>query len=219
MAKRILVLNPNSTQSCTDAIDRAAEPFRAEDMTIEAETIQSGPPSVATMTEYALAQASVASHLQERNAAVDAVVVACFSDPALAAAHEITGAPCFGVGESAIYAAMQRGYRFGVIALGPASIARQQRRMAELGVDGRYVGSRPVGLSVPELADEGRTADAMAEAGRRLVEEDGAEAVIMGCAGMGDYRQMLAEATGAAAVVEPTQAALVAATGALRQGW
>ncbi len=220
MTKRILIVNPNSTRSCTDAIDRAAEPYRAADVAITAETIESGPASVVTMEDYARAQANVAAHFAGRNAAADAIVVACFSDPGVPAAHEITGAPCFGIGEAAIYAAMQRGYRFGVVALGPASVQRQRRRMAELGVAGRYAGSRVVNLSVPELANADRTADAMAAAARRLAEEDGADAVIMGCAGMGAYRGLLADAVGPhVAVIEPTQAALAAATGAVRQGW
>lgn len=220
MTKRILIVNPNSTQSCTDAIDRAAEPFRAADIAIEAETIQSGPPSVATMAEWAMAQAGVTAHLAARNETADAVIVACFSDPGLHAAKEITGAPCFGIGEAAIYAAMQRGYRFGVVALGASSVERQRRRMAELGVASRYAGSRTVGLSVPELADADRTADAMAAAALRLVQDDSADAIIMGCAGMGDYRALLADAVGpGVAVIEPTQAALAAATGAVRQGW
>ena len=54
--RRIRVINPNSTQSCTDAIDRAAEPFRRPDLEIVAETVADGPASVATMAEYAEAQ-------------------------------------------------------------------------------------------------------------------------------------------------------------------
>ena len=218
MPRRILIVNPNSTASCTAAIDRAADPFRQEGLEITAETVPTGPESVASMADYAIAQGELVRYLAGRNAEADAIVVACFSDPALPAAKETTGRPCFGIGEAGMLAAMQRGLSFGIVALAPASIERQRRRVAELGLGARYVGSRSVALSVPELADADRTADAMAAAGRKLVEQDGADVVVMGCAGMAGYRAGLEAAIGAP-VVEPTQAALAAAVGAVLQGW
>jgi len=218
MTKRILAINPNATESCTLSIRRAAEPFRREGLEIVAETVADGPASVASMADYAVAQGSLVCHLEARNANADAYVIACFSDPALPAAAEVTGRPCFGLGEAGMLAAMQRGQSFGIVALAPASVERQRRRVAELGLQSRYAGSRAVALSVPELADADRTVAAMIEAGRTLVRQDGADVVVMGCAGMADYRAELAEALGVP-VVEPTQAALAAATGAVLQGW
>lgn len=115
-------------------------------------------------------------------------------------------------------AAMQRGLRFGIVALAESSVERHRRRVAELGISARYAGSRPVSLSVPELVDSERVIAAMADAGRALVEVDGADVVIMGCAGMADYRGALAAAIGVP-VVEPTQAAVGVAVSAARQGW
>lgn len=218
MTARIVVVNPNSTESCTAAIDRAAAPFRRNGVEIVAETVAAGPPSVASMADYALAQGPLVAHVAARNADVDAIVVACFSDPALPAVQEVSGRPCFGLGEAGMLAALQRGVRFGIVALAAASVARQQRRVGELGLLARYAGSRPVALAVPELADPDRTMDAMIEAGRRLVAEDGADVLVMGCAGMADYRAALAAAVGAP-VVEPTQAAIANALGAALQGW
>lgn len=216
--KRVLVVNPNSTESCTAAIDRAADPFRRPDLEIVCETVAEGPASIATMTDHAVVQGALVQHLQRRNADMDAVVIACFSDPALPAAKEITGRPCFGLGESGMLAATQRGLRFGVVALADASVERHRRRVAELGIATRYAGSRPVSLSVPELADPDRTVDAMIAAGRRLVAEDGADCLVMGCAGMADYRETLADGAGVP-VVEPGQAAVAVASASALQGW
>ncbi len=218
MTRHVLVVNPNRTASCTAAIDRAAAPFRIAGIEIVCETVAAGPVSVASMADHARAQGPLIDYLAARNGPVDAVVIACFSDPALAAAQEVTGAPCFGLGEAGMLAATQRGLRFGVVALAEASVARQRRRVAELGLQARYAGSRAISLSVPELADADRTVAAMIQAGRRLVDEDGADVIVMGCAGMADYRQALAEAIGAP-VVEPTQAAIGAAVAAALQGW
>ena len=216
--KRILVVNPNSTESCTEALARAAAPFRRPDVEIVCETVAAGPQSVATMADYAKAHGTLIEYFAARNDRVDAIVVACFSDPALPAVREITGAPCFGLGESGMMAAMLRGFRFGVVALAPASVERQRRKAAELGLGDRYAGSRPISLSVPELAEGGKTVAAMIAAGRILKADDGADVVVMGCAGMADYRAELEDGIGLP-VVEPGQAAVANAVAAALQGW
>jgi Asp/Glu/hydantoin racemase len=51
--------------------------------------------------------------------------------------------------------------------------------------------------------------------GRRLIEQDGAEAVVMGCAGMARHRRPLEEELGIP-VIDPTQAAVTMALGAVQ---
>jgi allantoin racemase len=75
-----------------------------------------------------------------------------------------------------------------------------------------------VGLPVAELSDEAKTLGRMIDAGRRLRDDHGADVLIMGCAGMARYRQPLEEALDLP-VVEPTQAAVTMAIGAVRLGW
>jgi len=214
----VRVINPNSTVSCTEALSRAAEPFRAADMTIECETVHEGPESISSMTDYALAQSSVVQYLTHQQKPANALVIACFSDPSLSAAKEIVSCPCFGLGEAGVLAAMQRGMSFGIIALSEASVERQRRKISKLGLCSRYAGSRPVSLSVPELADTKRTVEAMVEAGNLLKSRDNADAIIMGCAGMADYRQTIEDRL-QIPVIEPGQAAVAVATTAARQGW
>lgn len=216
--KRVLVINPNSTESCTQALERAAAPFARPEVEIICETVKDGPESVASMADFAVAHGTLIEYIARRNETADAVVVACFSDPALPAIREITGRPAFGLGEAGMLAALQRGMNFGIVALAPASVERQRRKVAELGLTSRYVGSRPVSLTVPELAEGGKTVDAMIRAGRKLVEGDGADVVVMGCAGMADYRADLEAGIGAP-VVEPGQAAVANAVSAVLQGW
>jgi Asp/Glu/hydantoin racemase len=71
---------------------------------------------------------------------------------------------------------------------------------------------------VPELADTKRTVEAMVEAGDLLKSKDNADAIIMGCAGMADYRQTIEDCL-QIPVIEPGQAAVAVATTAARQGW
>ena len=86
-----------------------------------------------------------------------------------------------------------------------------------MGVLPRIAGDRALGLTVADLADTGRTVAAMARTGRRLRDEDGADVLVMGCAGMAAYRETLEAETGLP-VVEPCQAAAAAALGQVALG-
>ena len=70
-------------------------------------------------------------------------------------------------------------------------------------------------MSVAETASGEGTLRRMIEVGRQLKEEDGAEAVVMGCAGMARHRQPLEDAL-AIPVIDPTQAAVTMALGAVQ---
>jgi Asp/Glu/hydantoin racemase len=69
-------------------------------------------------------------------------------------------------------------------------------------------------MSVAETASGEKTLQRMVEVGRQLKEEDGAEAVVMGCAGMARHRRPLEDALGIP-VIDPTQAAVTMALGAV----
>ena len=87
--------------------------------------------------------------------------------------------PVFGIAESAFAMALNYGQRFGVIAILPVSVTRQERYVTQLGLGQRYAASQAVGLGVTEL--EGPSTGARLEAvGRELVETQGADVLILG---------------------------------------
>jgi allantoin racemase len=212
MGKRILVINPNSSVHVTEGIDAACEPLRlAGGPTIECITNPDGPPGIETQQHVDL----VANH----NVAIvtgrpdfDAYVIACYSDPGLHACREVADAPVFGISECGMLTALTLGQRFGVLAILWTSIPRHLRYVAAMGLTTRLAGERAIGLGVVELADEDKTFDRMVSTGEALRDVDGADVLVMGCAGMAGYRDRLAEATGLP-VVEPTQAAVATAVG------
>ena len=156
--------------------------------------------------------------MRARDNDCSAFVIACYSDPGIALAREATAKPVLGIAESGILTALTLGQRYGVIAILDRSIPRHLRYIGSLGLGERCVGERAVGLGVAELADEGRTLDRMVATGRQLREQDRADVIVMGCAGMARYRDRLEQAVGIP-VVEPTQAAVAMAIGRVRLGW
>jgi len=69
-------------------------------------------------------------------------------------------------------------------------------------------------LSVAESASE-KTLPRMIEVGRALKNADGANAIVMGCAGMARHRKPLEDALGIP-VIDPTQVAVTMAIGAVQ---
>jgi Asp/Glu/hydantoin racemase len=147
--------------------------------------------------------------------AVDAFVIACYSDPGLHACREATPRPVFGINEAGVLTALARGERFGVIAIGRRSIRRHGRYLRQMGLTSRFAGERPLNMSVAETASGERTLERMIEVGRQLRDHDGADVIIMGCAGMARHRRPL-EAELGVPVIDPTQAAVAIAIGAVQ---
>lgn len=207
----LIVINPNSSRTVTDGIDAAIDPLRGFGVPIRCLTLAEGPPGIESQKQ---ADLTIAPMLALAAAQKDAAgyVIACFGDPGLHALRDQTALPVVGIQETAVMTALTLGQRFGVIAILPASIPRHLRAFGAMGVLDRLAGDRDLGLSVADLADETKSLKAMIATAKRLRDEDGANVLIMGCAGMARYRDPLEQATGLP-VVEPTQAAVSAALG------
>ena len=128
-------------------------------------------------------------------------------EESLHAAREVTTKPVLGIAECGILTAMTLGQRFGVISILKKSISRHLRYVGQMGVADRMAGDRAIGLGVVELADEARTFSRMVEVAADLRDEDGADVLVMGCAGMARYSDRLQRHIGLP-VVEPSQAAV-----------
>jgi allantoin racemase len=211
---RIRVVNPNSNETVTHSIDGALDPLRFENgPEIVCSTLAEGPFGIETQADVESVVMPLRALVEADNAS-DAFVLACYSDPGLHVCREGTARPVFGIAECGVLTALARGGRFGVIAIGQRSIARHMRYLRQMALIDRLAGERPLNMSVAETASGDNTLARMVEVGRRLRDEDGAEAVVMGCAGMARHRRPLEEALGIP-VIDPTQAAVTMAIGAI----
>jgi Asp/Glu/hydantoin racemase len=219
MPDRILVINPNSTHSVTQAIDDAIAPLRIPGgARIECMTLREGPPGVESQTDADAVIAPLCRTIRDTEPETAAFVIACFSDPGLFAAREATTKPVLGIAECGILTALTLGHRFGVISILARSVPRHLRYIGAMGVGQRLAGDLPIGLGVTELGDNNSTLGRMADVGRRLHDQHGADVLVMGCAGMARYRAELEDAV-QIPVVEPTQAAVAMAIGRIHLGW
>ena len=214
MAKRIVVINPNSNETVTRGLDDALRPLAFEGgPEIVCRTLAEGPYGIESQADVESVVLPLRRLVESDNEA-DAFVIACFSDPGLHVCRDGTDRPVFGIAECGVLAALARADRFGVIAIQSRSIGRHLRYLRQMGLTERLAGERPLEMSVAESAAGEKTLDRMIEVGTDLRDKDGAEAIVMGCAGMARHRRPLEEALGVP-VVDPTQAAVAMAIGAV----
>jgi Asp/Glu/hydantoin racemase len=212
---RILVINPNSNVVVTRGLEAALQPLDfADGPEIVCTTLDGGPYGVESQADVDSVTMPLRRLVESDNGSA-AFVIACYSDPGLHVCREGTDRPVFGIAECGVLTAMTRAETFGVIAIAQRSIRRHIRYLRQLGLMDRLAGERPLNMSVAETASGDGTLAKMIEVGRALKDEDGAGAIVMGCAGMARLRRPLEDALGIP-VIDPTQAAVAMALGAVQ---
>lgn len=209
---RILVINPNSNQAVTDGMADALKPLQIHGgPEIECVTLAEGPFGIESQADVESVTLPLKKLVSDFDDA-DAYVIACYSDPGLHVCREATDKPVFGIQECGVLTALSQGGQFGVIALSSTAIKRHLRYIRQMGVMERLAKERAADLSVEESASGPGTFDRLCEVGRELRDLDGAETIILGCAGMAIHRAALADHLGIP-VTDPVQAATAMAIG------
>lgn len=213
-SSRILIINPNSNETVTQGIRAAVEPIAFVDgPQIACETLREGPIGIETQADVESVTLPLRSMISNDTHS-DAFVIACYSDPGLQVCREATAKPVFGINECAVLSALALADRFGVIAIKEASVRRHIRYLRQMGLMERFAGERPLNMSVAETASGADTLARMISVGKTLRDQDGADVIVMGCAGMARHRRALEDELGMP-VIDPCQAAVSMALGAV----
>jgi Asp/Glu/hydantoin racemase len=202
----VFVINPNSSATVTAAIEGSVAPWRGPGgIDFQCVTMNDGPAGVVTQGDADRAGLLVARFVTDRRDSAAGFVIACFSDPGIRAAREATQLPVVGVGEAGLLAAMAAGHRVGVVAISSQAIPRHMHYWRALGLDGRVAAERAIDLPVADSGNASIALTAMIAAARALRDQDRADVILLGCAGMGSLRAAVQEAVGLP-VIDPCQA-------------
>jgi Asp/Glu/hydantoin racemase len=201
---RILLINPNCSEACSDGIARAVAPFRvAGGPALDVVTLREGPKAIYSWRDWHAVVEPMCRLVAASEA--DVFVIACASDPGIEAVRTVTTRPVLGIFRSAVAASVARAERFGVIALVEASKARHLLALRAMGLEQRLAGEVALNVTMEALLDPDAARAALIAAGRELAAM-GAETIILGCTGMAHHRAAVREAVGLP-VIEPAQAA------------
>ncbi|WP_425825586.1 aspartate/glutamate racemase family protein [Streptomyces fractus] len=203
---RILVVNPNTTQSMTDAIARTARECASPGTTIVPLTPHFGADGIDCAFESLLSAVAVMDRVATYDAPYDAIVMAGFGEHGREGLQELTDVPAIDIAESAAHVAQMIGRRYSVVTTLDRSIGAIEDRLLTAGLAAHCASVRSVGLATLELdQDPAAGIAAIVEQARRAVEDDGAEVICLGCGGMAGLDKEITEALGVP-VVDPVAA-------------
>lgn len=210
----IVIINPNASQPVTQAIAEAVAPLAPPaGPAFETLRIAHGPQTIATQAHVAQAALDLAEVVRARPDAA-AFISACFSDPGVELCRSLVPQPVIGIQEAGILTAMARADLFGIIALGPGSVARHRLRIRQMGVEARLAGELALNnASAEDVGSNEAVFEQTLQRGQEL-KAQGAGAIVLGCAGFSPRRAQLEQELGIA-VIDPVIAAAAMALGAV----
>ncbi|MEV0251729.1 aspartate/glutamate racemase family protein [Nocardia sp. NPDC050712] len=184
---RIRVINPNTTQAMTATIEECAAAVAGPATLLDAVTAGMGPASIESHYDEALSVPGILAAIAagEREG-VDGYVIACFGDPGLDAARELARGPVIGIAEAAMRTATQLGRSFSVVTTLGRTVGRAADLVHHYGLQRFCRGIHACELPVLALDDDPDARKIVTEACRSALEADGADAIVLGCAGMAD---------------------------------
>ena len=181
---RILLINPNTTAAVTDRVAEHVRRLAGPAATVVAATGRFGARYIASRAAAAIAGHAALDAFAEHGAGCDAVYLACFGDPGLAALREIAKVPVIGMAEAACREAAGYG-RFSIVTGGTAWQPMLSEFVLLIGLAPQLASIRPTLATGGEIhRDPDAALDDLIEACRTCAEKDGAATVILGGAGL-----------------------------------
>ena len=199
---RIKVINPNTTVSMTEKIRAAASAVAAPGTEILAVSPAKGPRSIETPYDEAVAVIGVLDEIgQGESQGFDGYVIACFGDPGLFAAREMTRAPVVGIAEAAMRMASFVSDGFTIISMPSHALPGMERLVQAYDMKGKCRRIRMLDMPILDLEDDASNSKRLVvQACRAALEEDRSDCVLLGCAGLSDVAADISKQIGAPAI-------------------
>lgn len=178
---KILLVNSNTTEAVTDLIRQEALGCIGPGVEIVCVTARFGASAIESRWQAAIAAHATLEAFVLHSAGVDAGIIACFSDPGLAAVRQLMRFPVVGLAEAAMHTACMIGGRFSIVAVGSQFETSIREQAILAGLASRLASVRAIDRDVLGAADDASgTLRDLAGLVERAVSEDGAEVVILG---------------------------------------
>jgi len=183
---KILIINPNTSSEISRIIDSTAKKYAAKETQITTISPPDGPGFIANAYHAALQTPKVLDLIKKNKMRYDYFIIACGGDPGLEASRVLTRR-VIGTGEAGIMTACAVARRFCCLAATSEGALALPERLREIGIDrGKCVSVHVVGGGSGKEILEPKTEmlEVCSQIGRKCVEEHGAGALLLLCAGM-----------------------------------
>lgn len=193
----------------TSTIEVCARAVAAEGTEVVGVTSEFGPPSIESHYDEAMSVPGLLAAIQRgEGEGVDGYVIACFGDPGLDAARELANGPVIGIAEAAMQTASHLGRGFSIVTTLGRTIGRAEELAGRYGMSRFCRGYHACEIPVLDLETDPMAMKLVTEACREAVEQDGSDAVVLGCAGMADMCRHISAEIGVPVVDGVTAATL-----------
>jgi len=209
----ITVINGNISSSVSEDILQAARLVAFPGTEITMVTPEIGPATIEGYLDAQLSALGVCEEIARANQTTDAFVIACFSDPGLYAAREMTSIPVIGIAQASMITALQLGHSFSL--LSPLKKMRPilKKMAVGYGFQDHLASVRTVEMSVSQAAIHSQDRlNAFLQAGATAIEKDGAEVLILAGAVMAGMEIEMTRELGIP-VLDPVKCAMIQAQG------
>lgn len=192
---KIQLINPNTSVTMTDKIAQSALTVALPSSDILARCPEHGPESIECALDETIASAALLDLIADgEKKGVDAHIIACFGDPALDAAREIAQAPVIGIAGAAFQIASLVSHRFGVVTTLSRTVPTAHHLLQRYGYAHLCTGVRATDIPVLALESVHTSLyEQLRQECRQALSQDGAEAIVLGCAGMSDLAAELSQ--------------------------
>jgi Asp/Glu/hydantoin racemase len=191
---KILVANPNTSESVTQRIAEVARAAASPGTEIVAVTAREGVPYIATRADAAVGGRATLELMAEHAAGCDAAIVAAFGDPGLGGARELLSIPVVGMAEAAMLTACMLGRSFSIVTFSQ-SLGPWYRECVEYhGLASRLASIRCLEGGFRDIGTVQDEKEALlVELCGRAVREDEADVIILGGAPLAGLAQRVAD--------------------------
>ena len=210
MKRKICIINPNTTKAMTQKIDLTAKKFASADTEIVSVEPNIGPESIEGFYDEAFCIPGLVEEI-EKHSDADSYIIACFDDTGLEVIRSITQKPVLGIGEAAYHIATMVAGNFTVITTLSRSIRPLTHNLKKYGLFENCVKVTAIEVPVLDLENISKeNLDKLNKGIQDTIENDNAESIILGCAGMADLAKSL-ETKHQLPVIEGVSSAVVLA--------
>ncbi|WP_418319989.1 aspartate/glutamate racemase family protein [Piscinibacter sakaiensis] len=177
---KLLLINPNISDSVSQLIRAEAERSAAPDTTIEVLTARFGVAYIETRFEALIGAYAAAELAAEHHERFDAVIVAAFGDPGIGGLREALPCPVVGLTEAALASVCLLGQRFSIVAISQRIRAWYRETVEHNGLSGRLASIRGLDEALPDIGNVQRNqGERLVELAERCVAEDGADVIVL----------------------------------------
>lgn len=207
--RTIWLINPNTSVLTTDRMVDIARRAAGERVTVSGLTAPFGAPLITDEAALATAAKAVAAAADTvRSADVAGIIISAFGDPGLETVKARHACPVVGIAEASMLEAARGGRQFSVATTTPRLVAAIKQRAERYGVGRQLRSVRiPPGDATTLMSDNAGLLVALRRAVTDAIEQDGAEAVIIGGGPLAEAARELALEF-AAPIIEPIPVAV-----------